>query len=479
MEENPRLGARVRQLRRREGLTQQELANKLDISVSYLNLIENDRRPLQAPMLLKLARLFQVDLSAFAAEDDGRLAHDLAEVLSDPLFAGSGVTRSDVRELAADSPAMAAAVIRLYGAWRSSRSGEADLELGEDGVPPDLGRHCSEEVSDLLQRRLNHFPALEAAAERLWTEPGFDRSELGPGLARTLRRLHGIEVRVLDLREAGQAVRRYDPHTRALLLSELLPPRSRNFQLALQLGLLSHGALIDEILSEERFQAEESRALARIALASYFAGAVLMPYAPFLEATRDLRYDVELLGHRFLTSFEQVCHRLTTLRRPGAEGVPFHFIRVDVAGNISKRFSASGIRFARFSGACPRWNVFTAFMTPGQIRVQVSVMPDGTPYFCFARTVHKGLGGWHSSQPLHAIGLGCRVEHARELVYADGWDLDKLGSAMPIGVSCRLCERQDCEQRAFPATGTPLYVDENVRGLNFYAPASRDRAQRW
>lgn len=478
MQENAHLGARVRQLRRREGLTQRDLAERLDVSVSYLNLIENDRRPLPAPLLLKLARLFQVELADFAAPDDARLGQDLAEVFSDPLFDGAGVTRADLRELATSSPAVARAVVNLYAAWREALGQRNGATAGEDQPPLDLSRVVSEDTSDLLQRHMNHFSALEDAAERLWREATLDRDDLGHGLVRWLRNAHGVEVRVASLREAGQHVRRFDAHRRELVLSELLAPRSRNFQLALQIGLLGQSELIDRLLAEERQLAEESHPLARIALGSYFAGAVLMPYAPFLEAARDLRYDVELLGHRFRTSYEQVCHRLTTLRRPGAEGVPFHFIRVDIAGNISKRFSASGIRFARFSGACPRWNVFSAFLTPGMIRAQVSVMDDGTPYFCFACTVHKGLGGYRSPQPVHAIGLGCKVEHAAELVYADGVDLHNLDAAMPIGVTCRLCERQSCEQRAFPAASAPLRIDENLRGLNFYAspgPAGRAR----
>jgi predicted transcriptional regulator len=205
-------------------------------------------------------------------------------------------------------------------------------------------------------------------------------------------------------------------------------------------------------------------------LANYFASAVLMPYQPFLEAARQERYDIELLGHRFRSSFEQTCHRLTTLRRPGAEGIPFHFVRADIAGNISKRFSASGLRFARFSGACPRWNVFAAFLTPGMIRPQLAQMPDGTSYFWIARTVTKESGGYHSPRTLLAIGIGCEVTHARKLVYADGVDLESREAAVPVGLSCRLCERMDCEQRAFPPLQHPLQIHENVRGVSFFSP---------
>jgi predicted transcriptional regulator len=211
--------------------------------------------------------------------------------------------------------------------------------------------------------------------------------------------------------------------------------------------------------------------LARVSLANCFAGAVLMPYGPFLAAAEAERYDIELLGHRFRTSFEQVCHRLTSLRRKDRAGVPFHFIRVDLAGNISKRFSASGIPFARFGSACSKWNVFHAFMTPGRIRRQLSRMPDGRTYFCIARTLRKGAGGFHAPHPVQAIGLGCEVRHARELVYADGVDLDSPSVLVDIGTSCRLCPRKDCAERAFPSLERPLRIDEDVRGASFFSPS--------
>jgi predicted transcriptional regulator len=236
------------------------------------------------------------------------------------------------------------------------------------------------------------------------------------------------------------------------------------------IGLLTQEALLDRLVDDPALTLTESAALARVALANYFAAALLMPYEPFLEAARQERYDVEILAHRFRVGFEQACHRLTTLRRTGREGVPFHLIRIDVAGNISKRFSASGITFARYSGACPRWNVFSALLAPGEIRTQISRMPDGRTYFCIARTVRKGDRGWRASPTIHAIGLGCDVGHAKELVYADGIDLKTAeATAVPIGVTCRLCERTDCEQRAMPRVGSPLRVDGDVRGIAFYA----------
>jgi predicted transcriptional regulator len=247
------------------------------------------------------------------------------------------------------------------------------------------------------------------------------------------------------------------------------------FQIAHQVGLLAADETITDIVDQAFFTGEEQKRLARVTLANYFAGALLMPYGPFLEVARSVKYDVEVLEHRFHTSFEQVCHRLTSLHRPGAAGIPFHMVRIDIAGNLSKRFSGSGIPFARYSGACPRWNVHAAFLSPGFIRTQLSEMPDGRRYFSIARTVRKAGGGHHVAQNRLAIELGCEAQYARQLVYADGVDLDNRATAVPVGVSCRLCERMDCRQRAFPPMHHRLDVDENVRGLSFYYSTTRKR----
>ncbi len=471
--ELPRLGAKVRALRRREGLTQVQMAERLGISASYLNLIESNRRPLPAALLIKLAQMFGVDLHAFGADDEARLVSDLMEAFSDVLFDAFRLTSSDLREFAANTPQVAQAVLALYSSFKAQRESSAELASrleGEDSTGVDRSRLPSEEVGDLVQKEMNYFPGLEGAAEELWRKARLDAEELYAGLVRWLDKEHGVHVRLARGGAERGILRRYDVEKKVLTLSELLPTRSRTFQLAHQIALLTERQALDRIVGDGRLTGEESKAIARVALANYFAGAVLMPYGPFLDACRHERYDVDVVGRRFRVGFEQVCHRFTTLRKPGAEGVPFHMIRIDVAGNISKRFSASGIHFARFSGACPRWNVFAAFMTPGMIRIQVSRFPDGSAYFCIARTILKDSGGYHAQQPVQALGLGCRLEHGREMVYSDGMDLDSPKMATPVGVTCRICERNDCEQRAFPSIRHPLQVDENVRGVSLYAP---------
>lgn len=470
-----RIGGRLRRLRQERHLSQAQMAGELGISPSYLNLIESNQRPVTVTVLLKLAEKFQVDLASLGGEADERLQTDLMEALSDPVFEAADVKASDVRELVAQLPAMGRAFVALYQAYRRGGAGEASLGSDPDGdsAPSALP---SEEVTEFLQRRRNHFPELEEAAEQLWIENGLALFTLQQDLVKVLNARFAVDVEIAPAEAMQGLLRQYNPLTRRLQLSELLPMPSRTFQLAYQIAFLGYRKEIDQAVSGGKFTSAEADALAGSALASYFAAAVMSPYARFLEAARSTRYDLQTLQHRFGLSFEQVCHRLTTLQRPGSEGIAFHLIRVDIAGNISKRFSLSGIHIARFGAACPRWNVYDAFATPGMLRVQVSRMPDGAAFFCVARTVTPAgraviRGGLPQRAGQLAIGLGCSLAHAREIVYADGLNLEDPQIVTPIGVSCRTCPRNDCSDRAMPALAQRLAIDENRRGLSTYSLA--------
>lgn len=467
------LGSKIRRLRKEAGWTQVELAKRLEISASYLNLIERNQRALTVPLLLKLAEIFQLDLKSFAEDDEARLVADLKELFSDPMFDAREVRDGDIRDLLANTPVVASAMLDLYRQFRRSREDAqmlaARLSDDEQLLGADTVRPPAEEVTDAIEARSNYFPDLEQAAQELRRRTGLDQTpgDPFPELAKHLVKELGVSVDVVSSRKLAGAVRRYVPQTKQLLLSESLPPSSQAFQLAHQIGLRTATEVIDAGVDASGLTADASRRLHRIALANYFASATLMPYSAFLAAAHEFRYDVELLENRFRTSFEQVCHRLTTLNSPEEPGIPFHLVRVDIAGNISKRFAGSGMPFARYSGACPLWSVHAAFLTPGLIRTQLSEMPDGTRYFSIARTVRKAGGGHGVRQSRLAIELGCEVKHARNLVYADGVDLESK-TAVPIGVSCRMCERMDCRQRAFPPMQHQLEINENVRGLSFY-----------
>ena len=467
-----RIGGRLRRLRQEQLLTQAQMARELGISASYLTLLESNQRPVTVRVLLRLVEKFHVDLKEFAADTDQRLSLELMEAFSDPVFAGAEVKASDVQELVATLPAVGRAVLGVYEAYRRHLPADAETSAGDDAADAPPVMIPSEEVSEFIQHRLNYFAEIEAAAERLWAENGLAVHSLQQGLTALLRERYavGVEIRHADMMKGRS--RRYDQLGRRLEISEMLPPASRLFQIAHQIAYLGYHDVLDGIVAAGNLSGDEARALARTALANYFAAAVLMPYQLFRDTARATRYDVEVLKSRFGVSFEQVCHRLTTLRRPGAEGVPFHFIRVDIAGNISKRFSASGIHIARFGAACPRWNVYDAFGTPGMVRVQLSRMPDGGTFFCIARTTgHNNTfttGGLPHRIGQRAVGLGCDVRHATELVYADGLNLSDPQLVTPIGVSCRTCPRTDCAERAMPSLHQKLHIDENVRGPSTY-----------
>jgi predicted transcriptional regulator/transcriptional regulator with XRE-family HTH domain len=467
-----RIGGRLRRLRQEQRMTQAEMARDLGISASYLTLLESNQRPVTVRVLLRLVERFHVDLKDFTSDTDQRLSLELTEAFSDPIFESAEVKATDVHELAATLPAVGRAVLDLYAGYRRQLSAAPDTGAGDDAADAPAVTIPSEEVTEFIQHHQNYFPELEEAADRLWADHGLAVHTLYQGLTALLRLRYSatVEIRAADLMQGRS--RRYDRLARRLEISEMLPASGRLFQIAHQIAYLGHHDLLDAIVAKGTFSGEEGPALMRTALANYFAAAVLMPYQMFREAARKVRYDVDILRNRFGVSFEQVCHRLTTLRRPGAEGVPMHFIRVDIAGNISKRFSASGIHIARFGAACPRWNVYDAFATPGMLRVALSQMPDGQTFFCIARTTGRTNalfgGGLPHRIGQRAVGLGCDVSHASEIVYADGLNLADPQIVTPIGVSCRTCPRTDCAERAMPSIHQRLHIDENVRGPSTY-----------
>ena len=463
-------GQRVRRLRRERGLTQARMAAALGISTSYLNLIERSQRPVTVPFLLKLGQAFDVDLQRFAEDDEGRVVAALREVFGDPVLARSQVTDQDIRDAAQASPAFGDAVVALYRAYRELLESTMSLPDGAGTAPggaatlAQAARPPDDAVQDFLQAQSGHFPALEEAAERLWSEAGLDSDGLDAGLRAVLTQAHGLKVRILPADVMHDLVRRYDRHGRRVLLSDALAPEERAFQLACQVGLLGWRELLDEIAAGSGLEGE-ARDLLRVDLAGYFAAACLMPYGRFLDAAEALGYDIDLLGRRFGASFEHVCQRLATLQRPGAKGVPFFLVHLDCAGNVLRRFDAAGFRFARFGGLCPRWGVHRAVQAPGETRLEVVEMPDGARFLTVARAVSRSGAGHALPGRRLAIAIGCPLSHAGRLVYSAGLDHERPANAVPIGVNCRLCDRSDCSARAQPPAGRRLIVDENQQGL--------------
>ena len=469
-------GPQIRRLRRDLGLTQARMAGDLGISPSYQNLIERNQRPLTAQILLRLAEVYDIDLRQITAEEDTAALSALREVFADPFFSDYELADSDVRELATGLPIAASAIAALYRAWRDSQTAASMLaeNIAGRGLAGEAGarRLPVEEVRDFFHDQLNHFPILDEAAETLYEAAGLGRDDPYLQLRAYLSDTHGVGVQVMPCDLMQKALRRYDYHRRRVLLSELLDQPGRNFQLAVQIALLEQHDAIGRIIADAPLGGDESRRICRIGLSRYFAGALLMPYERFRKTAADLRYDIEALCRRFDASFEQACHRLTTLQRPGARGIPFFLIRVDSAGNVTKRFSPGNFPFARSGGACPRWNVHDTFRVPGQIVTQVVALPDGSCFFSVARTVSRPVSQPGRPEHLRSIGLGCEIGYVERLVYGDGWKVDDEAAATPIGVNCFLCERADCDERAFPPLTRRIAVDENIRGLSAFSFAA-------
>ena len=465
------MGPKIRRLRRDEGLTQARMAERLGISPSYLNLIENNQRSVTVDLLLRIGQTFNVDLQTFAEDDATRLIGALEDALGDALPEGPPVGRQDLVDLVTTTPAAGRAMLALYTAYKKSHD-EARLLADQritDGPADGSVEPPPEQVRDFLHARGNHFPGLEAAAEEDWRIGELDFADLYHGLIRFLDSELSLRVKVLPVDVMGTDRRRYDRHGRRILLSEMLGTASRCFQLAVQIALIRHDARLRALVADSDLRGDDARALARHALASYFAGAMLLPYDRIYRAAQAVRYDLDILQRRFGVGLETVAHRLTTLQRPGARGVPFFMMRLDPAGNVSKRYSADGSHFARVGGACPRWSVHDAFRGCGRILTQVVELPDGQRFFTLAASVSRPSTGHGRHGPQHVIVLGCDIEHAAQLVYADGVAVNDDDITEPVGTHCRLCERPDCAYRAFPPIGSALAVNDMVRPASPYA----------
>jgi len=461
-------GPRLKRLRRERQLTQARMAEELDVSPSYLNLMERNQRPLTVQVLLRLTDVYGLDPRDFIESAADQSIGEIEQILADPLFRDASVPRAEVQDAAEHSPALVAAMTRLYRAYAAAReAGEAGVLAGgdRDRAEPRLGDSPIDRIRGILQEARNHFPELEEAAETFAADIATGGHDLFLAVSEHLRTRHGIRVRVLPLEVMGDRLRWFDPHRRQLMISEVMDPSGRTFQTAYQLASTEFGTLMSTLAARLEPQDELSRKMLRITLSNYFAAALIMPYAKFHEAAELVGYDVELLGAKFGASFEQVAHRLTTLARPTSRGIPFFLVRVDIAGNVSKRFSSSRFPFAHSGGTCPLWNIHASFAEPGKILTQVVELPDGSQWFSIARTVRRAATAFGKIQPQYAIGLGCEIKYARRLAYGKKLDLAAL-DAMPIGINCRLCDRPACPQRAAPPALRPLLVDESTRNVS-------------
>ncbi|OWU85162.1 Cro/Cl family transcriptional regulator [Oceanicola sp. 22II-s10i] len=452
-------GAKLRETRQRLALTQKDFAGKLGVSLPYLNQMENNNRPVSTTVVLALANEFGFDVTELSTGDSERLVSDLREVMADPVLADVAPPLADLRLTASNAPALARAFLHLHQAYRQTHERLASLDEALGRADASTQPSPWDEVRDFFHYCDNYIDAVDRAAER-FAQPVREETNIRVKAVSALGNL-GVTVSFDDTRR----LRHFDRQADRLTLSLRAAPETQTFQLLLQVALLTQDKLLEATLDFARFQSDAARAIAKIGLANYFAGAALMPYTAFLNAAQETRHDLEILATRFGASIEQVAHRLSTLQRPGAKGIPFFFVRVDQAGTITKRHSATRLQFARFGGACPLWNVHRAFETPGRFLRQLAETPDGVRYISLARDVSKPGGAFGAPTLRFAIALGCEVAHADALVYADDLDLTRPKAFEPIGISCRICERVDCHQRSVPPLERRLTIDPDARGV--------------
>lgn len=444
------LGPRLKRLRRELGLTQAVMADDLAISPSYIALLERNQRPLTADLLLRLAKAYKLDVSELAADERDDYARRLSDVLKDPIFAEIDLPALEVADVATSYPGVTEAMLRLHTAYMREQQALAGLRGGASTEADPLA-----EARRFVAQRRNYFPALDSKAEALAEEIEKLGGLQEGGLAEYLRS-QGLRVRLMPADIMMDALRRYDRHAEQLLIDETLGPQARRWQMALHIAYTALRSEIAAMVRGASFSSETAAQLVRRALAAYGAAALIMPYDRFARAVEARAYDIEALSGQFGASFEQVAHRLTTLNRPGQERVPFFFIRVDAAGNVSKRLDGAGFPFAAHGGGCPLWTLHDCFRRPGEVLTQWLELPNGERFFSVARSVTSGGGGHGKPAVLRAIALGCTAEHAPKLIYARG----DQPAATPIGVTCRLCNRATCTARAEPPLGREILPDD-------------------
>ena len=470
-----KIGPKINSFRRQLGLQANKLAEQLGISPSYLNLIESGKRKIDGDLLLKVCEELKIELSDLTNKSDLNLVNDISELLDDQLFEDLDILGPEVKDLVNTNPKIARALIKLGDNYKQKDHEIISKVETLSGKIIDSRKTSfpGEVISDFLQEKKNYFPKLEEFANKIFDKVQLNNRTRYVALCDFLRTEYSINVKDIIPEEGKPFSKIFNKNNKELLLSEYNSLETKKLHAAAQIA--QEGAIneINEYLSEFKFPSDEAKRLTKIALLNYCAAAILMPYKLFHSECKKLKYDLELLQNTFATSFEQVAHRVTCLQDPKLPGIPFHMLRVDIAGNISKRFSLSGIEIPRYGGACPRWNVYSAFTRPGVIQAAVSKMSNGKKYVCIAKTVEKGVGRYGRKKSMLSIGLGCEAKYAKDFVYTENLNLNDKKTEIPIGVSCRTCDRLDCSQRAFPPLHKKFDVDIDTRGVSVYVKTDK------
>ncbi|TCP41498.1 helix-turn-helix domain-containing protein [Rhodovulum marinum] len=459
------IGPHLRRLRLERGETQAQMGKALGISTSYVNLLEKNERSVSAAVMLRLFETYGVDWREIAEDEDTTVLADLRASLQDPLFDAGRPDLTQLRAAQVHSPGLVACFLHLHRTYLATTDRLLSVTdtAAEGGTL--LASSPEATVHDFFRRKRNHFAELETSAEAFWDGRRIAPDDIYPALKDRLRDRLGLAVRVVPVADLHLTLREYDETRHEVLLSEGLDHPNRVFQLVHVAGLIEQRATLDALLDQSGITDAQGLSRCRVELANYFAAAVLMPYDRFLAEARACKYDFDHLATRFGVSFEQACHRATTLQRSGAQGVPFFFLRIDKAGNVTKRFNATDFHLAEHGGACPRLDVHTSFRTPGRIVPQFVEMPDASQFFVFSRTVDRPTFTRHAQDLRLAVAMGCAIEHAGEIGYSEGLTGARV---TPIGINCRVCPRSNCDQRAHQAAILATPVDERRRGATRY-----------
>lgn len=459
------IGPGLRKLRNERGQTQMQMAEALDVSATYINLLENNQRSLSVALLLKLSDVYQIDWRDLVDDENAGAIAELQSVLKDPVF---GPVRPPLNELRAaldHAPSIVRSLISLHRNYASASerlqaiSRDHQLQASHiASVSPESSVH------NLFRQHHNYFGSVEDCATSLLRADEVEPDELYFFFKRRLKSRHGLKVSITTSETMQHKLRHYDERAQTITLSDGMDHMNRCFQLAHMLGLIEYRQAFETIIADAAIRGDTEQARCRVELANYFAAAVLMPYSDFLREARRIDYDIDGLAARFGVSYEMVCHRLTTLQRPGETGVPFFFLRVDKAGNVTKRISDTALTLAQQGGACPVLDIHLSFRTPGRIIPQFVEMPDGARYFTINRTVDRPTLGMRTQDNRQASSLGCAVEFADRLVYAKQFDSRHTAHFAAVGTTCHACMRAQCSQRAYPPLNMTLHVDEATRG---------------
>jgi len=465
-----KIGPKIKAFRRQLGLQANKFAEQLNISPSYLNLIEAGKRKIDGDLLIKISKELRVELSDLTSKKDINLENDISELLDDQLFEDLDILGPEVKDLVNTNPKIARALIKLGDNYKQKDHEIVSKVENISGKIIDSRKTSfpGEVISDFLQENKNYFPKLEEFANLIFEKVQKNNRTRYIALCDFLKKEYSITVKDIIPEEKKPFSKIYNKEKKELLLSDYNSLETKKLHAAAQIAQEGSIDIINNYLEIFNFPSKESKRLTQVALLNYCGAAILMPYKLFHAECKKLKYDLQLLQNTFATSFEQVAHRVTCLQDPKLPGIPFHMLRTDIAGNISKRFSLSGIEIPRYGGACPRWNVYSAFTRPGVIQAAVSKMTNGEKYVCIARTVEKGVGRYGQSKSILSIGLGCEAKYAKEFVYTENLDISDKKTEIPIGVSCRTCDRLDCSQRAFPPLHKKFDVDINTRGVSVY-----------